>query len=101
MTMKTHEEMRSEILEKAKQDQDFRSRLLDDPNGAIETTLGITVPDTMSVRVHQDTATTAHLVLPPSAQLDAEDLELAAGGHVWKEGIYSDREVDHSHPART
>lgn len=96
-TMKTHEEMRSALVEKATQDQDFRARLLEEPNAAIEETLGITVPDAMSVKVLEDTATTAHLVLPPTAQLEVADLEAVAGGHSWKRGVYASRQIPHSH----
>lgn len=78
---KTHEQLRAELIDRASQDEDFRARLIDDPKAAISDALGITVPNSISVTVHQDTATTAHLVLPPAAKLDDADLQAIAGGH--------------------
>lgn len=97
----TPDEMRSSLVEKAMQDQAFRARLLEEPNAAIEETLGVTVPDAMTVKVLQDTATTAHLILPPAAELEVADLEAIAAGHVWKRGLYSDSTIPHQHPAGT
>lgn len=92
---KTHEQLRTELIDRAGQDEDFRARLIDDPKAAISDALGITVPDSISVTVHQDTPTTAHLVLPPTAKLDDADLQAIAGGHVLRD-IYNSP-VRHSH----
>ena len=80
-TMKTHDELRAELVHKAAGDEDFRARLVGDPKGTIEDALGITVPDAMSIEIHEESATAAHLILPPSAQLDPVDLEMLTGGH--------------------
>ena len=42
--------------------------------------MGVHIPDGMAVRVHEEDAHTAHLVLPPPAALDLAALEAVAGG---------------------
>ena len=51
-----------------------------DPKAAISTELGTTIPDGFEVAVHEDSAVTAHLVLPPSPQLTEAELETVSGG---------------------
>ena len=58
--------MRAEIIDKANGDDDFRARLIADPKGAIREALGVEIPESMAITVHQDTSTTVHLVLPPA-----------------------------------
>ena len=94
VNMKTHDELRAELIDRAVEDDDFRSRLLADPKAAIEDALGLTIPESMSISVHEDNATTAHLVLPPAAKLNEADLEAVAGGHPVK-GIYGE-DVPHT-----
>lgn len=77
---KTHDELRAELAHRAAEDDGFRERLVGDPKAAIEDALGLPVPDAVSVSVHQETATTVHLVLPP-VQLEDADLETLTGGH--------------------
>ena len=78
--METPKEMRMKIVGKAAGDADFRARLLGDPKGAIEQELGVTIPASMSVEVHEERGTTAHLVLPPASKLSEDDLQAVAGG---------------------
>ena len=48
------------------------------------TELGATIPDGFDVMVHEDSGTTAHLVLPPSPELTEAELEKVAGGvFIW------------------
>ena len=79
--MTTATEMRDRILNRAAEDEEFRSSLIADPKAAIAAEVGATIPDTFQVVVHEDSATTAHLVLPPSPKLTDADLKTAAGGH--------------------
>ena len=59
--------------------------LLDDPNAAVGKELGITLPDGLTIHVHEEDAGDAHLVLPPSSKLNPEELQTAAAGSdVWK-----------------
>ena len=78
--MKTPSEMRTEIVTRANEDADFRSRLLGDPGGTIGRELDVAIPGSMSIHVHEDTDTIAHLVLPPSSRLSEGDLRTAVGG---------------------
>ena len=78
--MITATEMKDRILSKADEDGEFRARLLADPNSAISAEIGQTIPDGFDLVVHEDSATTAHLVLPPSPALTEAELAMAAGG---------------------
>ena len=78
--MHTAHELRDRIIEKAGNDPGFREKLLDDPRTAIAGELGVSVPDSFTIRVHEEDAASAHLVLPPSSSLAPEDLQAAAGG---------------------
>ena len=78
--METPKELRTKIVEKAAGDADFRALLLSDPKEALERELGVAIPESMSIEVHEDSATAAHLVLPPDSKLNPNDLQAAAGG---------------------
>lgn len=85
--MTTANEMRDQILGRAEEDADFRSRLLADPKGTISSELGTEIPDGFNIVVHEDSATTAHLTLPPSAELTEADLEMVAGANLWNQKV--------------
>ena len=78
--METSKAMRMRIVDRASGDADFRARLLSDPKGAVEEELGVSIPASMSVEVHEDDGMTAHLVLPPDSRLGEGDLRAVAGG---------------------
>ena len=78
--MTTATELKNRILSKADEDSDFRARLIADPREAISAETGTALPDGFDVVVHEDSATTAHLVLTPSPKLTEADLEKATGG---------------------
>jgi hypothetical protein len=78
--MTTATELKTQILSKAAEDGDFRTRLLTDPRAAISAETGVTIPEGFNVAVHEDSATTAHLVLPPSPALTEAEMESVAGG---------------------
>ena len=85
--MTTATELKTQILTKAAADGEFRTRLLTDPRVAISAETGVTIPEGFDIAVHEDSATTAHLVLPPSPQLTEAEMELVAGGDYffWEE----------------
>ena len=78
--MTTATELKSRILSKADEDGDFRARLIADAKAAIASEVGTVVPDGFDIVVHEDSATTAHLVLPPSPELTEAELAMATGG---------------------
>ena len=78
--MATATEMRDQILTRVDEDGDFRARLIADPKAAISAETGTAIPDGFEVMVHEDSATTVHLVLPASSALTEAELELVAGG---------------------
>ena len=78
--MDTPNEMRMKIVGKAAEDADFRTRLLSDPKGAIGQELGVTMPASLSIEIHEESDATAHLVLPPDSKLSEGDLQAVSGG---------------------
>ena len=78
--METPNEMRMKVTHKASTDADFRARLVSDPKAAIGAELGVSLPAGLTVEVHEESAETAHLVLPPPSKLSESDLHAVAGG---------------------
>lgn len=78
--METQNTMLEKLIAKTEEDPDFRQRLLDNPRSGVKEALDIEVPDAFDIVIHEDDAHTAHLVLPPSAELSDAQLEQAAGG---------------------
>ena len=81
--MTTATELRDRILDRAAEDEEFRASLIADPRAAVLAELGTTLPDGFDVVVHEDSATTAHLVLPPTPRLTDAELAAVAGGVNW------------------
>lgn len=78
--MQTIDELRDRLVDRAARDEGFRARLLADSNSAVESELGLRIPEGFSVVVHEENDSTGHLVLPPSSQLDDADLEQVTAG---------------------
>ena len=78
--MKSADEMRAHLCAKATEDADFRARLLESPKATVQEELSVEIPEAFKIEVHEDGPTTAHLVLPPSANLTEADLQAAHGG---------------------
>ena len=77
--------MRTRIIDRAVNDPDYRAKLLDDPSAAVGEELGVSIPDTLTIHVHEESAGDAHIVLPPSSHLSEADLgTAAAASDVWK-----------------
>ena len=93
--MQTAHEMRTRIIEKATSDAGYRAKLIEDPNAAIREELGVSIPDSLSVHVHEEGASVAHLVLPPSSRLSEPDLgTVAAGSAEWAESWKEFNHID-------
>ena len=80
----TVSEMKTHLVDKASESEDFRARLVTDPRSVIAAEFGLSIPDGFNLHVHEDDATTAHLVLPMTDRLTEGELaEIAAGVDVY------------------
>ncbi len=78
--VRTGDEMLQQIVERSALDADFRQQLLTDPKSTISEELGITIPDSMNIRVHESDMQTVHLALPPDPNITEEQLEAISAG---------------------
>ena len=78
--MRNGDEMLQQIVEKSAVDADFRSQLLANPKSTISAELGITIPDSMTIHVHESDMQTVHLALPPDPNITEEQLEAISAG---------------------
>ena len=78
--MRSGDEMMQQIIDKSAVDSDFRQQLLDDPKSTITEELGITMPESMSIEVHQSDMQTVHIALPPDPNITEEQLEAISAG---------------------
>ena len=83
-------EMERTLVQRSLEDENFRQRLLDDPKGTAEQEMGSQLPESIEVRVVEESADTIYLVLPFAStvgqgrELSDEELgEVAGGGTVW------------------
>lgn len=77
--MKTASELQAYVLDRAVSDREFRSRLLADPKAVIAEELGVRIPESYTIRVPEESSSAVHLVLPPEARLNSEELSLVSG----------------------
>ena len=78
--MRNGDEMLKQIVEKSAVDAGFREQLLSDPKTTICEELGITMPESMTVKVHESDMQTVHLALPPDPHITEEQLEAVSAG---------------------
>lgn len=78
--MKSGAEMLDQIIEKSGLDAEFRQSLLSDPKATICNELGITMPESMNIEVHQSDMQTVHVALPPDPNITEEQLEAISAG---------------------
>ena len=79
--MGSEAQVRAHVAMRATEDDDFRTRLVADPRATIEEETGLRFPDGYRIHVHEESATDAHMVLPPKPELSREQLNRIAGGH--------------------
>ena len=79
--MRSGDEMLKQIVEKSALDTDFRQQLLEDPKTTISNELGVTIPDSMNIIIHESDMQTVHLALPPDPNITEEQLEAVSVGH--------------------
>jgi len=78
--MRSGEQMLQQIVEKSALDAEFRQQLLADPKNTISKELDITIPDSMTIQVHESDMQTVHLALPPDPNITEEQLEAISAG---------------------
>ncbi len=78
--MQSGNEMLEHLVQKSAVDEDFRQALLADPNATISEELGITIPESMTIKVHESDMQTIHLALPPDPHITEEQLEAVSAG---------------------
>ena len=81
MATLTISEMKARLVAKADESEDFRKLLIADPKSVISAEFGVSIPEGFNVRVHEDSATAAHLTLPMTDRLTDEELAQVAGGN--------------------
>jgi hypothetical protein len=78
--------LQPQVVSKAMNDEAFRQHLLQDPKQTLERELGLTIPQGVTIQIHEETPTTLHLVLPMKPltgelmELSDEELKEVAGG---------------------
>ena len=87
--MQSGAEMREHIIGKAADDAEFRARLVADPKAVLHDELGVSLPDSFAISVHEDSSTHVHLVLPPTGQLDLAALEKVSAAHAGNSRCYA------------
>ncbi|MDE2759866.1 MAG: NHLP leader peptide family RiPP precursor [Paracoccaceae bacterium] len=78
--MKSADEMYKFIIDKSTTDPAFRKQLLAEPKDTITKELGITLPESMDIHVHESDMQTVHVSLPPDPNFTEEQLEGVAAG---------------------
>jgi hypothetical protein len=81
----TRRDIEARIVALAWQDEDFRHAFVSDPKRQFEERLGVKLPESLRMTVHEESETSLHFVIPakPASDLDElsdEDLEKVAGG---------------------
>jgi hypothetical protein len=79
-------EVERRLVQRSMEDEDFRQRLLDDPRGTLEQEVGGRLPESIEVRVVEESTDTIYLVLPSASavgeglEISDQELEAVAGG---------------------
>ena len=80
----TKHDLETRLIEKCWKEPGFRKQVLADPKGAFERQLGHPLPADLRVVIHEDSANTINLTLPPmparAVELSEDELERVAGG---------------------
>ena len=78
--MRSGDDMLKELVEKSSLDSDFRQRLISDPKTTISEELGVTIPESMTIKIHESDMQTVHLALPPDPNMTEEQMEAVSAG---------------------
>jgi hypothetical protein len=80
MTIPTRSEVEAIIAERVAADPGFCDALLADPHAVLSEIVGLDIPDTVQIDLHEESLTQIHLTIPSSGSLTGSDLELVVGG---------------------
>ena len=78
--MRNSSDITEYLLSRAGEDHSFRERLLANPRETIEEELGVKMADDHEIRVHDETYTSTHIVLPPRSKYTSAEQEEARTG---------------------
>lgn len=78
--MRSGDDMLRQIVEKSALDSEFKRSLIEDPKSTICGELGITMPESMNIVVHESDMQTVHIALPPDPNISEEQLEAVSAG---------------------
>ena len=76
----TEAAVRQYIAGRAAADADFRKALVADPRGTVEAEIGIQMPSGLELKIHEETNSELHLVLPAPLELTPHELAGVSGG---------------------
>ena len=76
----TEAAVREYIAGRAAADAGFRKALVADPRGTVEAEIGIQMPGGLELRIHEETNSELHLVLPSAVELTPRELASVSGG---------------------
>ena len=79
-TVPSRAEVEAIIAERIATDPGFRDALLADPRAVVSDIMGVAVPDSVELVLHEESLTQIHLIIPASQDLGDDDLEAVAGG---------------------
>ena len=79
-TMVSRREAESWLIERADADPAFRRALITNPGAVIARELGLTLPETITLRVIEESDRELLLVLPAPVALDERELDAVVGG---------------------
>ena len=83
MSVPSRAEIEAMVREQLAGNPAFRSRLLADPRAALSDLLGVAIPESVVIEVHEESLAHFHLVIPNDEavrDISDDELELVAGG---------------------